>query len=242
GEHKAERSVSIPVGEYAACDHGYATTIHKSQGATVDRTSVLASNTMYRHLTYVAHTRHREAVSVYAGRDVFADMGDLKQGLSRSNLKETTLDYARKSREEPVDSERSQRSLDRVVQAMAPGEDKGYAVSRGHWPFLARRGIEVVETITDTLTQTLSESLAAVTRRAEQLIGHPSGQQYEQFKLDREKQRTEQTERIKSQARGTYQQTREARAERVAKEAQREQRQQRLARSLQRERSRGRGR
>ncbi|WP_081455395.1 hypothetical protein [Roseibium aggregatum] len=34
----------------------YATTIHKSQGATVDRAYVLASATMDRHLTYVAMT------------------------------------------------------------------------------------------------------------------------------------------------------------------------------------------
>ena len=41
----AERTVSVSVAEYAAIDHGYATTIHKTQGATVDRSFVLASST-----------------------------------------------------------------------------------------------------------------------------------------------------------------------------------------------------
>ncbi len=32
------RPVSVSMADYAAVDHGYATTIHKTQGATVDRT------------------------------------------------------------------------------------------------------------------------------------------------------------------------------------------------------------
>jgi Ti-type conjugative transfer relaxase TraA len=66
------RSVSVSPEDYADIDHGYATTIHKAQGATVDRAYVLASETMDRHLTYVAMTRHREGVMLYAGRDEFA--------------------------------------------------------------------------------------------------------------------------------------------------------------------------
>ena len=49
------REVSVSVADYAAIDHGYATTIHKSQGATVDRAYVLASDRMDRHLSYVGH-------------------------------------------------------------------------------------------------------------------------------------------------------------------------------------------
>lgn len=67
------KSVSVPMGDYRAIDHGYATTIHKNQGATVDRSLVLASATMDRHLTYVAMTRHRDGVRVYAAREAFTD-------------------------------------------------------------------------------------------------------------------------------------------------------------------------
>ena len=67
------RSVSVPMGDYQAIDHGYATTIHKNQGATVDRSFVLASETMDRHLTYVAMTRHRNGAQLYAAHDEFAD-------------------------------------------------------------------------------------------------------------------------------------------------------------------------
>lgn len=66
-------SVSVPMGDYQAIDHGYATTIHKNQGATVDRSFVLASGTMDRHLTYVAMTRHRDGAQLYAAQDEFTD-------------------------------------------------------------------------------------------------------------------------------------------------------------------------
>nr|GBR74045.1 hypothetical protein AA700_0219 [Acidiphilium acidophilum DSM 700] len=89
------RAVSVSMVDYAAVDHGYATTIHKAQGATVDRTYVLASGTMDRHLTYVAMTRHREAVTLYADREEFSNVAALSARLSRSRAKETTLDYDR---------------------------------------------------------------------------------------------------------------------------------------------------
>lgn len=67
------RSVSVPMDSYQAIDHGYATTIHKNQGATVDRAFVMASGTMDRHLTYVAMTRHRDGAQLYAAQDDFVD-------------------------------------------------------------------------------------------------------------------------------------------------------------------------
>ncbi len=85
--------VSVSTNDYQAIDHGYATTIHKSQGATVDQVFVMASSTMDRHLTYVSMTRHRDGVQLYAGRDEFKDMESLSGRLSRAGTKESTLDY-----------------------------------------------------------------------------------------------------------------------------------------------------
>lgn len=92
--HGQGRAVSVSMADYAAVDHGYATTIHKAQGATVDQVHVLASGTMDRHLTYVAMTRHRDAVTLYADGQEFRDIDALSTKLSRAGLKETTLDYA----------------------------------------------------------------------------------------------------------------------------------------------------
>ncbi|RVG23673.1 Ti-type conjugative transfer relaxase TraA [Sinorhizobium meliloti] len=67
------RIVDVPVNDYQAVDHGYATTIHKNQGATVDRAFVLASGTMDRHLTYVAMTRHRDGAQLYVDGQEFTN-------------------------------------------------------------------------------------------------------------------------------------------------------------------------
>ncbi|MHC2572710.1 Ti-type conjugative transfer relaxase TraA [Rhizobium leguminosarum] len=65
------RDVVISENSYRNVDHGYAATIHKSQGSTVDRTFVLASGMMDQHLTYVSMTRHRDRVDLYAAKDDF---------------------------------------------------------------------------------------------------------------------------------------------------------------------------
>jgi Ti-type conjugative transfer relaxase TraA len=94
GEGEHLRQVIVEQRFYNNVDHGYATTVHKSQGATVDRVRVLASLSLDRHLIYVAMTRHREDLGVYYGRRSFAKAGGLVEILSRRNSKETTLDYA----------------------------------------------------------------------------------------------------------------------------------------------------
>jgi Ti-type conjugative transfer relaxase TraA len=94
GDGDARRRIEIDQRAYRNLDHGYATTIHKSQGATVDRVKVLASLSLNRHLTYVAMTRHREDVTLYYGKRSFAMAGGLTKILSRREAKETTLDYS----------------------------------------------------------------------------------------------------------------------------------------------------
>ena len=95
GEGDHQRQVAVEQRFYNNLDHGYATTIHKSQGATVDRVKVLASLSLDRHLTYVAMTRHREDLELFFGRRSFDLNGGLTAILSRRNAKETTLDYER---------------------------------------------------------------------------------------------------------------------------------------------------
>ncbi|WP_432331957.1 Ti-type conjugative transfer relaxase TraA (plasmid) [Agrobacterium rosae] len=95
GEGDQRRQVIVEQRFYSNLDHGYATTIHKSQGATVDRVKVLASLSLDRHLTYVAMTRHREDLQLYYGHRSFAFNGGLAKVLSRRQAKETTLDYER---------------------------------------------------------------------------------------------------------------------------------------------------
>ena len=53
--------------------HGYATTIHKSQGATVDRAFVLATDSLTREAGYVAMSRARKGTELFVPTSAFED-------------------------------------------------------------------------------------------------------------------------------------------------------------------------
>jgi len=89
------RAVAFDLKDYADVDHGYAATIHKTQGVTVDRVHVLATPGLDRHAAYVALTRHREGLSLHYGRDDFADDANLVRTLSRDRPKDMAFDYVR---------------------------------------------------------------------------------------------------------------------------------------------------
>ena len=121
---KPECQVSFEFRNYAAIDHGYAATVHKAQGATVDRAFVLATRGMDRHLSYVGMTRHREEATLYAGNDDLKDFEALKERLSRARPKDTTLDYAQRrgfeAAVEPMRKVAEREPVQRKQQAVDP--------------------------------------------------------------------------------------------------------------------------
>ena len=88
------RSVTVQLDVYGHLTHGYAATIHKSQGATVDRAHLYVSPNLDRHAAYVAMTRHRDRLDLHWSRDTIPSRARLAAILSRTNLKDTSLDYA----------------------------------------------------------------------------------------------------------------------------------------------------
>ena len=89
----AGHAIRFDLKDYAQIDHGYASTIHKSQGVTVDHAHLLASDGLDRHGAYVGMSRHRETLSVHYGADDFKDRAQLDRTLGRERAKDTTLDY-----------------------------------------------------------------------------------------------------------------------------------------------------
>jgi Ti-type conjugative transfer relaxase TraA len=87
------RAVAFDVKDYAEVDHGYAATIHKAQGMTVDRVHVLATPGLDAQASYVALSRHRQGVELHYGRDDFADADRLARTLSCERVKDMASDY-----------------------------------------------------------------------------------------------------------------------------------------------------
>jgi len=109
------RSVIFDLKDYSRIDHGYAATIHKAQGMTVDRTHVLATPGMDAHGSYVALSRHRNGMDLHYGRDDFANRDRLARTLSRDRAKDMASDY------EPAQSYAERRGItfrERVVEIL----------------------------------------------------------------------------------------------------------------------------
>ncbi|NMA97534.1 MAG: Ti-type conjugative transfer relaxase TraA [Phyllobacteriaceae bacterium] len=87
------RNVAFDLKDYNKIDHGYAATIHKAQGMTVDRIHVLATPGMDAHGSYVALSRHRDGMDLHYGRDDFATQDKLINTLSRDRAKDMATDY-----------------------------------------------------------------------------------------------------------------------------------------------------
>ncbi|WP_316174535.1 Ti-type conjugative transfer relaxase TraA [Bradyrhizobium sp. SZCCHNRI1073] len=102
------RSVRFDLKDFNRIDHGYAATIHKAQGMTVDRVHVLATPGMDAHSSYVALSRHRDGVELHYGRDEFANDDRLVRTLSRDRAKDMASDY---DRADPVQSYAERRGI-----------------------------------------------------------------------------------------------------------------------------------
>jgi Ti-type conjugative transfer relaxase TraA len=87
------RAIAFDMKDYHHFDHGYAATIHKAQGMTVDRAHVLATPGMDRHGAYVALSRHRDGVDLHYGGDDFRDQARLVRILARERTKDMASDH-----------------------------------------------------------------------------------------------------------------------------------------------------
>jgi ATP-dependent exoDNAse (exonuclease V) alpha subunit len=116
--------------------HAYATTIHKAQGSTVNRSLVLGTDDLYREAGYVALSRGREANTLYTvgGWGLDEDLthapsrergegADLvREGLSRENSKRLAV-------EEPdIDRAEQDAGLRRIRARLDALEQRGQQV------------------------------------------------------------------------------------------------------------------
>lgn len=88
-----QRTVSFSPNLYPYLDNGWATTIHKAQGVTVDHVKMLASFEQYRNLSYVGMTRHRYTLQVFGSDLDFWRKEKVVDRLSRVQEKLSVFDY-----------------------------------------------------------------------------------------------------------------------------------------------------
>lgn len=114
------KKIKVNTKEYQKIDHGYACTVHKSQGSTVDKVHV-AIDRMDNEMSGVALSRHREKAIIYTNKenheylfksyeaqknkplnlsnDFKLAIENLNKTMSKSNQKDTTQDYIKEQKE-----------------------------------------------------------------------------------------------------------------------------------------------
>jgi ATP-dependent exoDNAse (exonuclease V) alpha subunit len=122
----------VNLNEYSDIKHNYATTVHKSQGVTVDRAYVLASDSMSANLTYVASTRHKEELQIHYSKEQFKDTEEMGRKLSRAEEKTYSADYEILRDVKTLEKDKARETLSErreVTQKMTAKETMGQAIS-----------------------------------------------------------------------------------------------------------------
>ncbi len=99
------KMVSFDPNQYRNIDYGYAMTVHKSQGSTVDRSFVLAEKRFDKHLTYVSLSRHRDDATLYYGKNNFQSREAFIEAIEKRNLKSLVSDYANRRGYETIEKD-----------------------------------------------------------------------------------------------------------------------------------------
>ena len=105
------KTVSFSTDEYNRFQLGYAATVHKSQGLTVDNTYILGTPHFDRHTSYVALSRHKENVRLYASRKDFKTKERLFGALGKRGDKLSTLGFENMQPEKIKDRKNPKQSL-----------------------------------------------------------------------------------------------------------------------------------
>ena len=116
------KDVRFHIGKYNFLEHGYAATIYKSQGSTIDKVYVAHNGVLDREGAYVAMSRHKEDVRIYVNKENFPAipwdkikdvvkkderkniekehvLQEMSRNLATSHQKDTSQDYKVKQNE-----------------------------------------------------------------------------------------------------------------------------------------------
>ena len=127
------RVVSWSAEDFQGFRHGYAGTIYKGQGKTLDHTYLYHSHHWRAAASYVALTRQRESAQVFVARETARDAGQLAWQMARGEVKAASVAWA--TREEV---QRAQAAHEReAVQPEAPRPARPWDQAEAYWHSVA---------------------------------------------------------------------------------------------------------
>ncbi len=88
------RRVEWSASEFSGFRHGYAGTIYKGQGKTLDHTYLMHTHHWRAASSYVALTRQRESATIFVATQTARDLRQLARQIGRNEIKSASVAYA----------------------------------------------------------------------------------------------------------------------------------------------------
>ena len=92
--HGKGREVAWSAAAFAGFRHGYAGTIYKGQGKTLDHTYLYHTHHWRAAASYVALTRQRDSAQVFVARETARDTSELARQMARGEVKAASIAWA----------------------------------------------------------------------------------------------------------------------------------------------------
>lgn len=126
------REVSWSADEFQGFRRGYAGTIYKGQGQTLDHTYLYHTAHWRAAPSYVALTRQRESAQVFVARETARDASQLAWQMARSDVKSASVAWATREEVQQV-----QKTRERQAERPAAGQGGGALARLGGGGFQA---------------------------------------------------------------------------------------------------------
>ena len=110
---KDGREVRWSAAEFEGFRHGYAGTIYKGQGKTLDRTYLYHTEHWRSAASYVALTRQQESAEVFVAWETARDVGQLARQMGRDEIRAASIAWPTRdelTKEQKQEAEREERS------------------------------------------------------------------------------------------------------------------------------------
>ena len=132
----AGREVTWSADEFEGFRHGYAGTIYKGQGKTLDRTYLYHTEHWRAAASYVALTRQRESAQVFVARETARDAPQLARQMARGEVRAASVAWATPEEAAKLRAERqaeaaaASRNAERTKRQEVPDVDRLRAMVR----------------------------------------------------------------------------------------------------------------